>query len=119
MILYLNEGQALLRCEGARRVEWSGLRNNPGGIYGGGGGGSDATDVCGHMRTAARRHPTSTVGGFRSQSVWTNKVVTQSTGPVDVEMFKEYVPELIGQNFESKAEIRTCLTQTGAKPTFI
>ena len=27
-------------------------------------GGSDATDVCGHMRTAARRHPTSTVGGF-------------------------------------------------------
>ena len=25
---------------------------------------SDATDVCGHMRTATRRHPTSTVGRF-------------------------------------------------------
>ena len=110
MILYLYEGQALLRCEGARRVEWSGLRNNPGGIYGGGGGGgSDATDVCGHMRTAARRHPTSTVGGFRSQPVWTYKVLPQSTEPVDVEMFREYGPELFGQNFGSKAEFRTCL----------
>ena len=69
-----------------------------------GGGGSDATDVCGHMRTAARRHPTSTVGGFRGQSVWTYKVLPQSTESVDVEMFREHVPELFGQNFESKAE---------------
>ena len=76
---------------------------------GGGGGGSDTTDVCDHMRTATRRHPTSTVGGFRRQSVWTYKVLPQSTDPVDVEMFREYVPELLGQNFESEAQFRTCL----------
>ena len=70
---------------------------------------SDATDACGHMRTAARRHPTSTVGGFRRQSVWTYEVLPQSTEPVDVEMFGEYVPELLGKNFESEAQFRTCL----------
>ena len=75
----------------------------------GGEGESDATDVCGHMRTAARRHPTSTAGEFRRQSVWTYKVLPQSTEPVDVELFREYVPELFGQHFESKAQIPTCL----------
>ena len=51
--------------------------------------------------------------------MWTYKVLPQSTEPVDVEMFSEYGPELFGQNFESKAEFRTCLSQPSAKPSFI
>ena len=50
--------------------------------------------------------------------MWTYKVLPQSTDVVDVELFREYVPELVGQHFESKAEFRTCLTQTGAKFCF-
>ena len=41
--------------------------------------------------------------------MWTYKVSRQSTELVDVELFREYVPELFGQHFESEAEFRTCL----------
>ena len=41
--------------------------------------------------------------------MWTYKALPQSTEPVDVELFREYVPELFGQHFESKAEFRAGL----------